>query len=426
MRVMVTFGHRFIRAPTGEVYTRGTVDYNFLSRYLAVFDEVIVLARTEDVDEIPPNKSRADGPNVSFFPVPYYFGPIQFLKRYREIKAKMQKAVDAADAYILRVAGPIGTLLWRCLMKKDIPYGIEVVSDPWDFLSPGSVKTRLRPFLRWKMTRDLVRQCRHASVASYVTKYSLQKRYPSNCWSTHYSTIDLPAKAVLDSAVVDKRMERIKTKENLAEPLLVCCSGQMSQLYKAQDILISAIAKCVDKGVNVELVLLGDGYFREQLEQQAASLSIADKVHFLGNIPAGQAVYEQLDEADVFVGASRQEGLPRAMIEAMARGLPCIGSTVGGIPELLGEEFVVPAGEVEPLAEKIEEVLADKRKLREMSRRNLEKAHEYCIDKLNPRRKAFYQRLSEITEAWRLKGAPKRERMRLGNPKMDKEKNERT
>ncbi|MHC4083930.1 MAG: hypothetical protein ACYSWZ_00615 [Planctomycetota bacterium] len=45
-----------------------------------------------------------------------------------------------------------------------------------------------------------------------------------------------------------------------------------------------------------------------------------------------------------------------------------------------------------------------------MSRRNLEKAHEYCIDKLNPRRKAFYQRRYEVTEAWRLK--------------MDKEKNE--
>ena len=114
---MVTFEHRFISTPEGHIYTRGTVEYSFISRYLAVFDEVIVLARVENVDEIPPNKKRADGPNVSFFPVPYYFGPIQLLKRYREVKASIKQSVNAADAYILRVASPVGTLLWRCLMK---------------------------------------------------------------------------------------------------------------------------------------------------------------------------------------------------------------------------------------------------------------------------------------------------------------------
>jgi hypothetical protein len=86
MRVMVAFGHRFMRPPNGHIYTRGTVDYNFLSRYLAVFDKVIVLSRVEDVDEIPPDKNRADGPNVSIFPLPYYFGPMQSLKRGREVR----------------------------------------------------------------------------------------------------------------------------------------------------------------------------------------------------------------------------------------------------------------------------------------------------------------------------------------------------
>lgn len=412
MRVMVTFEHRFISTPEGHVYTRGTVDYSFLSRYLAVFDEVVVLARMEDVDEIPPNKSRADGPNVSFFPVPYYFGPIQFLKRYREVKASIRQAVNAADAYILRVVGPIGTLLWRCLMNKRIPYGVEVVADPWDLFSPGGLKTKLRPLLRRKMRWDLVRQCCQASVSSYVTEYTLQKRYPPRCWSTHYSTIDLPADVILDDSMVDKRMERIESKINSGEPLRLCFVGSISQLYKAPDILISSVADCTKKGINLELVILGDGQYKRQLEEQARRLGIAEKVLFLGNVPPGKAVYEQLDQAELFVLPSRTEGLPRSIIEAMARALPCIGSTVGGIPELLGEEFVVPAGDVESLAEKIEEVLADKRKLREMSWRNLEKAHEYCIDKLNPRRKAFYQRLYEITEAWRVK--------------MDKENNERT
>lgn len=403
MRVMVTFEHRFIRTSNGRIYTRGTVDYSFLSRYLAVFDEVVVLARVEDVDEIPPNKKRADGPNVSFFPVPYYFGPIQFLKRYREIKASIRQAVNAADAYILRVASPVGTLLWRCLMKKGIPYGIEVVCDPWDVLSPGSVKTKLRPFLRRKMTRDLVRQCRAASVASYVTEYTLQKRYPPGCWSTHYSTIDLPANVILDDSMVDKRMERIESKINSGKPLRLCFVGSISQLYKAPDILISSVADCTKKGINLELVMLGDGQYRRQLEEQARHLGIDEKVLFLGNVPPGKAVYEQLDQAELFVLPSRTEGLPRSIIEAMARGLPCIASNVGGIPELLDDEYMVPPGKVEPLANKIEEVLSDKRKLREMSSRNLQKAHKYCIDELGKRRKELYQKLAEITQSQRSK-----------------------
>jgi glycosyltransferase involved in cell wall biosynthesis len=397
---MVTFEHRFISTPEGHIYTRGTVDYSFLSRYLTVFDEVVVLARVENADKIPPKKKMADGPNVSFFPLPYYFGPLQFLKRHREVKACVEKAINAADAYILRVTGLVGTLLWRHLMKKGIPYGVEVVGDPWDVFSPGSIKTRLRPFLRLKMTLDLVRQCRAASVASYVTEYSLQKRYPSRCWSTHYSTIDLPAQIILDESVIDRRSERIEAKIKAKEPIRLCFVGQMSQMYKAQDILISAIGKCIGNDINLELVLLGDGVLRDQLEGQAAMLGIGDKVLFLGNVPAGQAVYEELDKSDIFVLPSRQEGLPRALIEAMARGLPCIGSTVGGIPELLASEDLVPSGDITALAAKIESVVGNPGRLEKMARRNIRMARRYVADELDRRRVEYYKRLRELTESY--------------------------
>ena len=254
MRVMVTFEHRFIRTTNGQIYTRGTVDHAFLSRYLAVFDEVIVLARMENVNEIPQNKKRADGPNVNFFPLPYYFGPIQYLKKHREVKAKIKEAINAADAYILRVTGTVGTLLWHNLIKLGIPYGVEVVSDPWDGLAPGNAKTIMRPILRRLMWQQLVKQCRYASVAAYVTERTLQKRYPPNCWSTHYSTIDLPAETILDESEVDNRMERIEAKLRTGAPFRLCFVGAMSQPYKAADILINAVANCIKKGINLELV----------------------------------------------------------------------------------------------------------------------------------------------------------------------------
>jgi glycosyltransferase involved in cell wall biosynthesis len=397
---MVTFEHHFISAPEGRIYTRGTVDYSFLSRYLGVFDEVIVLGRVEDACEIPPDAKAADGPNVSFLPVPYYFGPVGLLKRYREVRASIRRAIDAADAYILRVASVVSTQLWHHLMRRGTPYGVEVVGDPWDVFSPGSIKTKLRPLLRRKMTWDLVRQCRAASVASYVTEHTLQKRYPSRCWSTHYSSIDLPAEMIVDESVIDKRIERIEAKTNAGKPIRLCFVGSVSRLYKAPDILISSVADCIRKGSNIELVMLGDGQYRRKLEEQAQNLGIAEKVLFLGNVPSGKAVYEQLDQADLFVLPSWTEGLPRSIIEAMARALPCIGSAVGGIPELLDDEYLVPPGKVQPLAKKIERIVGDTKKLRQMSSRNLQKAHEYCIDELNKRRNEFYQKLSDITGRW--------------------------
>jgi len=88
------------------------------------------------------------------------------------------------------------------------------------------------------------------------------------------------------------------------------------------------------------------------------------------------------------------------MIEAMARGLPCVGSNVGGIPELLPAEDLVPPDNVAALASKIIEVLQQPQRMQQMSGRNLLKAGEYKDEVLNARRRAFYQFLRNQTEAW--------------------------
>ena len=107
-----------------------------------------------------------------------------------------------------------------------------------------------------------------------------------------------------------------------------------------------------------------------------------------------------LDEADLFVLPSRSEGLPRAMIEAMARGLPCIGTRVGGVPELLLAEDLVAAGDAEALASKIIEVFHEPQRLAEMSARNLSQAQAYRDEVLRERRTQYYSRLREVTERW--------------------------
>jgi glycosyltransferase involved in cell wall biosynthesis len=88
------------------------------------------------------------------------------------------------------------------------------------------------------------------------------------------------------------------------------------------------------------------------------------------------------------------------MIEAMARGLPCIGSSVGGIPELLAPEDLVPPGDPNALAAKIREVVTAPGRMERMSARNLTKAREYHEGALRQRRIAFLKHLRDETEKW--------------------------
>jgi glycosyltransferase involved in cell wall biosynthesis len=228
-----------------------------------------------------------------------------------------------------------------------------------------------------------------------VTERALQERYPPapDAFSTHYSSIQLH-----DDAFVSVPPERPRR----AGQFTLLTVGTLEQLYKAPDVLLEATAMAVRlaPSLGLRLVLVGDGRYRPELEARVASLALARRVRFVGRTPAGQAVRDQLDQADLFVLPSRTEGLPKAMIEAMARGLPCIGSTVGGIPELLAPEDLVRPEQPALLAQRILEVAADTPRMACMAARNLQKAREYHENALRERRRALYLHLKERTQEW--------------------------
>ena len=392
MRIVVTIEHRFEGTPDGAVWTQTQFPYSFWTRYLEVFDEVNVVARVRPTNSVPDDYKRVDGENVSVSPIPYYVGPWQYLKRSLQVKRAARNAVGGHDAVMLRPSSPIADCIEPLLQRTNHPYGVEVVADPYDVFAPGSIKHPLRPFFRWFAPRKLRHQCANAAAAAYVTQFALQRRYPPSpeAFSTYFSDVQLPERAFASAP----RSPKTDGKFTLI------AVGTLAQLYKAPNILIEAIAVGVKEGLDLELVWVGDGKYRPELEQQANELNIGDRVHFLGQLSAGDAVREQLDRADLFVLPSYQEGLPRATIEAMARGLPCIGSTVGGFPELLASEDMVPPGDISALAQKIREVVTDPDRMAQMSARNLEKTKNYQEEALRERRIKFYQHLRKTTEAW--------------------------
>lgn len=401
MRVMIAVENRFLKTRNGDIYSTTVCDYNFWQRYLQVFDEVIVFARVAEISEDKLNKLSACGPNVSFLALPTFIGPWQHLRQYRKLRIMAKNAIDKADAFILRVPGTVPNLLWDCLKKKNIPYGIEVVGDPWESLSLASVKSIISLVAGYVFRKNLRKQCQDAVAAAYVSKQYLQELYPPGGWSTHYSSLDLPDDAIITE---DKLDERFTTLRNAAEgqrPFRICHVGSMSALYKAHDVLIEAIAICKKRNFDLKLTFLGDGRYQQMFMEKARQLDVSDRVDFAGRVPPGQAVIEQLDSADIFVLPSFTEGLPRSLIEAIARGLPCIGTRVGGIRELLSDEDLVVPGDAGELAQKIMAVMRDQKTLEKMARRNLQKAKEYRSSELNKRRVEFYTKVAEVTKTCR-------------------------
>ena len=401
MNVCVFLEHRFDRTPNGEIWTQIACAYPFWLRYLKVFDSVRVVARVRCVDAVPANYQRADGDNVSFIPVPYYIGPWQYLQRARQIHSAIESAVSSTDAIILRVPSRISSCLNSWLSETKYPYALEVVGDPYDVFAPGSVRSLLRPYFRWWFTHQLKQQCQRATAISYVTEFALQKRYPPglDAFSTHYSDVFLTHYSSIELSGSDFAPYPRQSLTDVKTYTLITVAS-LAQLYKAPDILIDAVAIAIGRGCNLQLVIVGDGKYRPELEARAKSRGIGEQVAFRGQLPAGEAILAELDRADLFVLPSHQEGLPRAMIEAMARGLPCIGSTVGGIPELLPPDCLVPPGNATALANKICEIVADPNRINQLSVGSLNKAADYREEVLTQRRLEFYTRIYKVTERW--------------------------
>jgi len=164
--------------------------------------------------------------------------------------------------------------------------------------------------------------------------------------------------------------------------------------YKGIDTGIDAIGKLTAMGHDVELRVLGGGNVQLYADR-AKRLGIFDRVIFDGTLPTGGPVFSWLDEIDIYIQPSLHEGLPRALIEAMSRGCPAVGSIAGGIPELLPTEFVFKPKESDHLAEILDRMIVSEAIRVQASRRNHERAQDYRSDVLNESRHAFLSNIAD-------------------------------
>lgn len=391
MRVLLASEAHFERGPGGSVYIRGPEDYAFWSSYGDGFDEVGVLARLRPVAAIPGGARRADGPGVRFHALDDYHGPWQYLLKLARLRRQARQAVAAGyDFFVLRAPGAVAYLAWAAIRDLGRSYAVEVLGDPWESLAPGRVASLVRgPARRWSRRR-LARLCRDASVVRYVTRLTLQQRYPAATRRV-FAFSDARVEPA-DSRLLGARLTRLE-QHRPDERWQLGFAGSLETLAKGSDVFLRAVRLSLDGGLRVELSIAGDGRYRRDLERCAASLGLDDAVRFLGAVPHGAALNEFLDGIDLFVLPSYTEGLPKVLVEAMARGCPAIGSKAGGIPELLDAANLVAPGSPERLAAKLAEVLADPARLAAMALRNFAAARPFRAEALDPIRRRYLREL---------------------------------
>jgi glycosyltransferase involved in cell wall biosynthesis len=132
---------------------------------------------------------------------------------------------------------------------------------------------------------------------------------------------------------------------------------------KGIDVLLAACRQLNAEIGPWHLHVIGDGPLRQALVRQAQSLGLAASVTFHGSVPHGD-LPDWYRAADLFVLASRSEGVPNVLLESMACGLPFVASRVGGIPEIapLGCCRLAPPDDPLALAEAIAAQLVEPRR----------------------------------------------------------------
>lgn len=155
---------------------------------------------------------------------------------------------------------------------------------------------------------------------------------------------------------------------------------------KNQILLIKAFCMIADKYPEYELVLYGDGPSKEKWEKYVSESQYANRIHFMGN---RDHIEQLIDRDRIFVLPSIMEGMPNALIEAMALGLVAVSTDCpcGGPRELLGDDenglLVQSSAEPAEMAVALRRVIEDESLARELSKKAYQKSLELAPDKVN-------------------------------------------
>lgn len=347
----------------------------FYRRYFNEGDEIYILAHVVRADKI--TYEIIDNAHVHIVDVPKMNTFKKLL--FNNINKIVKEQVKKADLCFIHIPAIHSYSAIEFAEKINKPFMSVVVGCAWDAYWNYNIIGKLMaiPFYLY------MRNCqKKAQYSIYVTSEFLQRRYPTKGKSIACSNVNVKAG---DEVILEKRKEHIKFYKKQNRPLRIFTAAALDVPYKGQQYIIEAIAKLKGMGIIIEYHLAGWGD-DTRLKNIAKINGVLDQVFFHGLLKQ-DGVLELLEESDIYAQPSKQEGLPRSVIEAMSRGLLCIGSKVAGIPELIEKKYLFDKGNVNQIVNILKRI--DSNALLDAAVINFNKAKEYDKEYLNNKRSHF-------------------------------------
>jgi glycosyltransferase involved in cell wall biosynthesis len=242
----------------------------------------------------------------------------------------------------------VGDFAWEYAVRHGLIDSSENIDD-FQRCRPGFIVRGLRELQRWYVNRAQAVIVPSRYLASIVQDWGV----PPEKLQVIYNAVNL--------AAYDRLPVREYARRELDLGGKVILTVARLTPWKGVDKLISLLPRLRELAPDANLVVVGDGPERPNLERLAEQTGVSDAVCFAGQVPQGRvALY--LRAADVFVLYSGYEGLPHIVLEAMLAGTPVVASSKGGIPEVVEDGVggrLVPWGDEARLHDVVLEALSD-------------------------------------------------------------------
>ncbi len=374
------------------VYCSTTLTDSMFQRFLVVADELIVATRVYSLNKtyVEAHQEPITLDKVKILAAPNMMSAKGMIFQRRPFKKAMRETLKDVDLVFLR-GGECATVAYEVCREMNKPYLSECGGLSWETFWHHSFLGKL---VALRMELKSIQIIKHANYVAYVTEKYLQRRYPTKGISTYASNVYLKN---IDSEVLKRRKEWIASRKK-QDIIVVGTTAAVNVKYKGQEYIIRALASLKKLGYKARYELVGGGD-QSYLKKIAEKYNVSDAVYFWGE-KTHDEVLHWLDSIDIYAQPSKQEGLPRSLVEAMSRGCPAIGSTTAGIPELIDSNVVFNNGNVRQITEILSKIIdgVHRYDMSVLAEHNFNKACEYEYEKIEERRTALFKQFEEYVK----------------------------
>lgn len=341
------------------------------------YEKVLVCASVVHGAPPAPFDFPLDAANLELVAQPFWITTAGSLPHFFGIARAYMRTCRRADVLFVRGMCPYTAVLYLCAMAFRKPICHWIVGDPVTLLRTS---TRRGPVLD-----------------AFALLYALQDRLFTRLgrWLTSGALI-CNGRELARAHASPRTVEIVSStiREGEFFPRTDTCQGPVVRILfvgyirpeKGIEYLLEAVSQ-LKADVPWELEIVGPPEFAdysEKLHRIAAARGIRERIRWNGYVPNGKPLFDRMRAADLFVLPTLSEGTPHVLVEARANGLPCISTTVGGVPTTVTDGYdalLVPPKNSRALARAIERVIGDGDLRRALIRNGLRAARKQTLDR---------------------------------------------